>query len=109
MILMDGGCEFNGYASDITRTWPVDGKFTKEQGTIYGVVLEVQKICLKVWLQFFLATTWFSAPRATQFWNASMESLNILKVKMILSTNMVAPLVYLVLPFRPFCIVYSFY
>ena len=53
MILMDGGCEFNGYASDITRTWPVDGKFTKEQGTIYGIVLEVQKICLKVWLQFF--------------------------------------------------------
>ena len=50
MILMDGGCEFNGYASDITRTWPVDGKFTKEQGTIYSIVLEVQKICLKVWL-----------------------------------------------------------
>ena len=48
MILMDGGCEFNGYASDITRTWPVDGKFTKEQGTIYSIVLEVQKMCLKV-------------------------------------------------------------
>ena len=56
---------------------------------------------------FFLATTWFSAPRATHFLNASMESLNTVKFKMILNTNMVAPLLYLVLSFHPYYIVYS--
>lgn len=37
------GCEYHGYASDITRTWPVNGKFTDPQRVIYEIVLEVQK------------------------------------------------------------------
>ena len=45
---MDGGCEYNGYASDLTRTWPVSGKFTRSQKEIYQMVLDVQKICLLV-------------------------------------------------------------
>lgn len=37
------GCEFHGYSSDITRTWPISGKFTPEQKALYEVVLDVQK------------------------------------------------------------------
>ncbi|TBU27708.1 peptidase M24, structural domain-containing protein [Dichomitus squalens] len=43
MVLIDAGCEYNGYASDITRTFPANGSFTSEQATLYNVVLTVQK------------------------------------------------------------------
>jgi len=46
LILIDAGCEFKGYASDITRTFPVNGKFTKAQKEVYDVVLDVQKECI---------------------------------------------------------------
>eukprot|EP00794_Sanderia_malayensis_P015543 gene15543-17128_t len=42
LLLMDAGCEFNGYACDITRTWPVSGKFNKAQKELYEIVLRVQ-------------------------------------------------------------------
>ena len=42
LILIDAGCEFEYYASDITRTIPVDGKFTKPQKELYEMVLDVQ-------------------------------------------------------------------
>ncbi|KAI9276796.1 peptidase M24, structural domain-containing protein [Phascolomyces articulosus] len=45
MILVDAGCEYNYYASDITRTFPVGGKFTEEAATIYSIVLDMQKAC----------------------------------------------------------------
>jgi len=38
LLLVDSGCEWRHYASDITRTWPVDGKFTPEQRALYDVV-----------------------------------------------------------------------
>lgn len=43
MILMDAGCEYGGYTSDITRTWPINGKFTPAQRVLYEVLLTVQK------------------------------------------------------------------
>lgn len=43
LILIDAGCEYRGYAGDVTRTYPVNGKFTKEQQAIYEVVLEANK------------------------------------------------------------------
>ena len=46
LVLMDGGCELNGYPCDITRTWPVNGKFTDAQKELYQIVLRVQKACL---------------------------------------------------------------
>lgn len=46
MVLLDGGCESSCYVSDITRTWPVNGRFTAPQAELYEAVLEVQKDCL---------------------------------------------------------------
>ncbi|MEK6686685.1 MAG: Xaa-Pro aminopeptidase [Pseudomonadota bacterium] len=42
LILIDAGCELNGYASDITRTFPVNGKFTAVQKDVYQLVLAAQ-------------------------------------------------------------------
>lgn len=46
MVLLDGGCEYFGYVSDVTRTWPVSGKFSPAQAELYEAVLEVQRSCL---------------------------------------------------------------
>eukprot|EP01114_Cavostelium_apophysatum_P017320 TRINITY_DN5118_c0_g1_i1.p1 TRINITY_DN5118_c0_g1~~TRINITY_DN5118_c0_g1_i1.p1 ORF type:complete len:395 (+),score=44.35 TRINITY_DN5118_c0_g1_i1:24-1208(+) len=46
LVLMDAGCELEGYASDITRTWPINGKFSEEQLQVYNVVLEANKKCV---------------------------------------------------------------
>ncbi len=42
VVLIDAGCEYQGYASDITRSFPVNGEFTEEQAIIYEIVLEAQ-------------------------------------------------------------------
>ncbi len=42
LVLIDAGCEFENYASDITRTLPVNGRFSKAQKQIYQIVLEAQ-------------------------------------------------------------------
>jgi len=42
LIVVDSGAEINGYASDITRTVPVSGKYTKEQVKLYNIVLKSQ-------------------------------------------------------------------
>ncbi|KAJ3417595.1 hypothetical protein HDV05_000052 [Chytridiales sp. JEL 0842] len=47
MVLMDAGAEYAGYAADVTRTWPVSGKFTPAQRDVYESVLKVQKECIK--------------------------------------------------------------
>ena len=47
LILIDAGAEYEGYASDITRTFPINGKYTKAQREVYDVVLDVQEECIK--------------------------------------------------------------
>ncbi|CAM4421354.1 MAG: Xaa-Pro aminopeptidase [Legionellaceae bacterium] len=42
LVLIDAGCELHGYASDITRTFPINGRFSKEQRAIYELVLAAQ-------------------------------------------------------------------
>jgi len=42
MLLIDAGAEYDGYASDITRTFPINGKFSPEQRDLYEVVLAAQ-------------------------------------------------------------------
>lgn len=48
LVLIDAGCEYKGYASDITRTFPVNGKFSQPQRTVYDIVLAAQLYALKV-------------------------------------------------------------
>ena len=46
LVLVDAGCEWGLYASDITRTYPINGKFNAEQRAVYDVVLEAHnKAC----------------------------------------------------------------
>jgi Xaa-Pro aminopeptidase len=42
LVLIDAGCELDGYASDITRTFPVNGRFSPPQRELYELVLEAQ-------------------------------------------------------------------
>ncbi|XP_067415657.1 xaa-Pro aminopeptidase 3 [Emydura macquarii macquarii] len=48
MVLLDGGCESSCYVSDITRTWPINGRFTDPQAELYQAVLDIQKSCLSL-------------------------------------------------------------
>ncbi|MGB5276194.1 MAG: Xaa-Pro aminopeptidase [Gammaproteobacteria bacterium] len=47
MVLIDAGAEYKGYAADITRTYPVNGRFTVPQKEIYELVLEAQQAAFK--------------------------------------------------------------
>ena len=47
LLLIDAGCELESYASDITRTYPINGKFTSPQKDIYQIVLNAQKEAIK--------------------------------------------------------------
>lgn len=48
LVLIDAGCEYLGYAGDITRTFPVSGKFTPEQRAVYDIVLASQYKALEL-------------------------------------------------------------
>jgi len=45
-VLIDAGAELDGYAADITRTFPVSGRFSKPQKIIYNLVLEAQRAAI---------------------------------------------------------------
>jgi Xaa-Pro aminopeptidase len=47
LLLIDAGCELDGYASDITRTFPVNGKFSGPQRVIYDLVLDAQRAAIE--------------------------------------------------------------
>ncbi|MBU14323.1 MAG: Xaa-Pro aminopeptidase [Gammaproteobacteria bacterium] len=47
LVLIDAGCEYEHYASDITRTFPATGKFTPEQKAIYEIVLKAQEAAIE--------------------------------------------------------------
>lgn len=48
LLLIDAGCEWDGYAADITRTFPISGKFSKAQRDIYQIVLDTQHVCINL-------------------------------------------------------------
>lgn len=48
LLLIDAGCQVDNYASDVTRTFPIDGTFTKEQKELYEIVLQSQKDAIAV-------------------------------------------------------------
>ena len=50
LVLLDFGCEYANYASDCSRTIPVNGKYTKRQKDIYNAVLRVQQKAIKLYI-----------------------------------------------------------
>ncbi len=46
LLLIDAGCEFDYYASDVTRTFPVGGRYSRRQRAVYEVVLEAQQAAI---------------------------------------------------------------
>lgn len=48
LVLIDAGCELDYYAADITRTFPVNGRFSAEQKALYEIVLEAQRAAIEV-------------------------------------------------------------
>lgn len=46
LMVLDAGAESNCYASDVTRTFPLNGKFSKEAEQVYGIVLDMQNSCI---------------------------------------------------------------
>ncbi|MGK2915188.1 MAG: Xaa-Pro aminopeptidase [Porticoccaceae bacterium] len=61
LVLIDAGCEYQGYAADITRTFPVNGKFSPQQKALYEVVLAAQLAAI-------------DAVRAGNPWNAPHDA-----------------------------------
>lgn len=47
LLLVDAGCELDGYASDLTRTYPVNGRFSAPQREVYEIVLAAQRAALE--------------------------------------------------------------
>ena len=62
LVLIDAGCEYQYYASDITRTFPVNGKFSEIQKRIYKIVLEAQKMAIKLCT---IGNTWENVNKVT--------------------------------------------
>jgi Xaa-Pro aminopeptidase len=48
LLLIDAGAEYEGFASDITRTFPVSGRFTEAQRDVYQLVLDCQRQCIEM-------------------------------------------------------------
>jgi len=48
LVLIDAGCEWQGYASDITRTFPISGLFSPEQKQLYQLVLDAQSAAFEM-------------------------------------------------------------
>jgi Xaa-Pro aminopeptidase len=61
LLLIDAGCEFDYYASDVTRTLPVGGRYSRRQRAVYEVVLEAQQAAI-------------SKVRAGAHWNEPHEA-----------------------------------
>jgi Xaa-Pro aminopeptidase len=48
LLLVDAGAQYQDYCADITRTWPVNGKFNEPQKRVYELVLRIQKECIEM-------------------------------------------------------------
>ena len=77
LILIDAGCEYNYYASDITRTIATNGRFTPAQKELYNMVLEVQLKIIEMIKPNILRTT--LQKKAVELLTDGMIDLKILK------------------------------
>lgn len=77
MILLDLGALSNNYASDITRTYPANGKFTQRQKEIYDIVLEAQEVTMDAMHVGALETDVNGAVKA--FYAKSLKAINLIR------------------------------
>jgi len=66
LVVVDIGAEYHGYSADVTRTFPVNGKFTKEQMIIYNIVLEAQEAGIAACVP------------GSRFWAANLAATNVI-------------------------------
>ncbi|MBH24664.1 MAG: Xaa-Pro aminopeptidase [Myxococcales bacterium] len=77
LVLIDAGCEFNYYASDITRTFPVSGSFTPAQRDLYQAVLEAEEAAIAMCT---VGSSWWDIHQATvRTLTQAMIDLKLLK------------------------------
>lgn len=76
LIVVDIGAEYHGYSADVTRTFPVSGKFSKEQMIIYNIVLEAQEAGIKACMP------------GNRFWAANVAATAVVK-KRLLQLNLI--------------------
>ena len=77
LVLIDAGCEYQYYAGDISRTFPVDGRFTTEQRAVYEIVLKTQLAIIE---QVKPGTCWDELRKlAAQFITEGLVKLGILE------------------------------
>ena len=69
LLLVDAGAEYASYASDITRTWPVSGVYSKEQRALYELVLPRRR---RRWRRRGLANT--GSPATMPRWKCSPKA-----------------------------------
>jgi Xaa-Pro aminopeptidase len=79
LVLMDCGAEYGYYAADVTRTVPVNGKFTKEQREIYQIVLDAQKAAIRMVKPGLIKSTLDSA--MTEILGTGLVALGFIKDK----------------------------
>ena len=77
LILLDLGALSNNYASDITRTYPANGKFTQRQKEIYNIVLEAQEVTMDAMRAGALEIDVNNAVKA--FYAKSLKAINLIR------------------------------
>lgn len=71
LLVSDVGAEYRGYTADVTRTMPVNGKFTQEQKIIYNIVLEAQNAGIK------------ACKAGNKFWEPHNEALKVIQNRLV--------------------------
>lgn len=85
-LLLDAGCEYSCYCSDITRSFPLNGKFTQESREIYDLVLRMQSECMSM---IKAGVLWEDVHmRAHEVAGTGLQQLGVLKKDVTLATIM---------------------
>ena len=77
LLVSDVGAEYHGYTADVTRTLPVDGKYSEEEKIIYNIVLEAQQAGIDVCLKG--NSFWAPNVAATTVLSQKLQGLGIIK------------------------------
>ncbi|QEU60003.1 Icp55 [Kluyveromyces lactis] len=77
MVLVDAAGAIGGYCSDISRTWPVSGKFTDAQKDLYEVVLAVQKKCIELCAAHNVISLHQIHEKSLQFFKQELKNIGL--------------------------------